>query len=67
MSTEIHDAVRDRYAQSALQVLAGAGPACCTDDYASTGCCGGGCCADAGPELYTVLERADLPDAASSG
>jgi arsenite methyltransferase len=64
MSTEIHDAVRNRYAQSALQVLGGTKASCCGD-----GCCGdAGCCGTSGeaasPELYTVLERAELPGAA---
>jgi arsenite methyltransferase len=64
MVTDIHEAVRDRYAQSALQVLDAGTAACCTADYTGTGCCGGGCCEDAGPELYTALERAELPDTA---
>ena len=50
MSTEIHEAVRERYAEAARGVLSG-----------------GSCCADAGSygsELYSALERDELPDAA---
>jgi SAM-dependent methyltransferase len=53
MTTEaIHEAVRERYAEAALSVRQGA-----------DGCCGP--TADTGPaELYSALERAELPDAA---
>ena len=50
MSTEIHEAVRERYAEAARGVLSG-----------------GSCCAGAGSygsELYSALERDELPDAA---
>jgi SAM-dependent methyltransferase len=51
MSEQIHDLVRDRYAQSAIAVL----------DSKST-CCAPG--EGIGSELYSTLERDELPDAA---
>ena len=51
MTEQIHEAVRERYAQSAIQVLA-SGTACCTDE------------AGIGAQLYSELERDGLPDAA---
>ena len=51
MTEQIHEAVRERYAQSAIQVLS-TGTACCTDEPGI------------GAELYSALERAELPDAA---
>jgi SAM-dependent methyltransferase len=51
MTDQIHELVRERYAQSALAVLDAPG----------------GCCAPEpgiGPELYSALERDELPDAA---
>jgi arsenite methyltransferase len=56
MTDQIHETVRERYAQSALQVLvhgqaASCGEACCTDGSVGT-------------ELYSALERDELPDAA---
>jgi SAM-dependent methyltransferase len=51
MTDQIHEAVRERYAQSAIQVLS-SGTACCTDE---TGI---------GGQLYSELQRAALPDAA---
>jgi arsenite methyltransferase len=51
MTTEtIHELVRERYAQAALTVLNG------------EGCCANG--EGFGPELYSALERDELPDAA---
>jgi arsenite methyltransferase len=51
MTTEaIHEQVRERYALAAIQAGEGA---CCTPDAASIG-----------PELYTALEREELPEAA---
>ena len=53
---QIHERVRNRYAQSALQVLDG-----------GASCCGGGCCGDepaVSADLYSALERDELPDAA---
>ncbi len=53
----VHDLVRERYAQSALEVL----------NDKSTSCCGDDCCGSEqglGSELYSALERAELPDAA---
>jgi len=56
MSQTIHDAVRSRYAASALEVLNDGAASCCDD----------GCCQEPGigAELYSVLERDDLPDRA---
>ena len=56
MTEGIHDTVRERYAQSALQVLA----------HGQAASCGEACCTDGGvsPELYSALERSELPDAA---
>jgi arsenite methyltransferase len=56
MTNEIHETVRERYAQSALQVLA----------HGEAASCGEACCTDGGvsPDLYSALERSELPDAA---
>ena len=56
MTEQIHETVRERYAQSALQVLA----------HGEAATCGDACCTDGGvsPDLYSALERAELPDAA---
>src|SRR6266542_4195289 len=56
MTDQIHETVRERYAQSAMQVLA----------HGQTATCGEACCTDGsvGTELYTALERSELPDAA---
>jgi arsenite methyltransferase len=52
MTTEtIHEAVRIRYAEAATQATSGVG--CCSSDQTAIG-----------PELYSALERAELPDAA---
>ena len=51
MSEQIHDLVRERYAQSALAVLAEPNQRCCTSE-------------GIGSELYSALERDELPDAA---
>jgi SAM-dependent methyltransferase len=51
MTQQIHDEVRERYAQSALQVQATGEAACCGEQ-------------GIGAELYSVLERDELPDAA---
>jgi len=53
---QVHELVRERYAQSAIEVLEG-----------NASCCGDGCCAadeGVGAELYSALERDELPDAA---
>jgi SAM-dependent methyltransferase len=51
MTTEtIHETVREHYADAAIKVLNGG--SCCGVD------------AEAGPALYSALERAELPDAA---
>ena len=47
---QVHEEVRERYAQSALQVQTGKA-ACCGED-------------GIGAELYSALERDELPDAA---
>jgi arsenite methyltransferase len=51
MTEQIHEQVRERYAESARQVLANQAAACCDEP-------------GIGPELYSALERAELPDAA---
>ncbi len=57
MTEQIHEMVRERYAQSALRVLergetsAGCGDACCDEP-------------GFGPDLYSALERDELPSAA---
>jgi SAM-dependent methyltransferase len=51
MTDQIHDMVRDRYAQSAIAVL-----------ESETACCAPG--QGIGPELYSALERDELPDSA---
>jgi arsenite methyltransferase len=52
----IHETVRQRYAESALQVLA----------PADASCCGTACCAEPGfgAELYSAIERDELPEMA---
>jgi SAM-dependent methyltransferase len=57
MTNQIHETVRGHYAQSALQVLERGEAASCCDDA---------CCTDGrvGPELYSALEREELPSAA---
>ena len=51
MTQQIHDVVRQRYAETARQVLVNETAACCGE-------------VGIGPELYSALERAELPDAA---
>ncbi len=53
MSTEIeiHEQVRERYAQAAREALAGTATGCCDEP-------------GIGAELYSALEREELPDAA---
>jgi arsenite methyltransferase len=55
---QVHELVRERYAQSALEVLDGKAGGCCDD-----GCCGGAQ-TGIGADLYSALERDELPDAA---
>ena len=57
MTEQIHDMVRERYAQSAIQVL---------EHGAASSCCGDACCDEPGfgPDLYSALERDELPSAA---
>jgi SAM-dependent methyltransferase len=51
MTEPIHERVRDHYAQSALQVMSTNTSACCGEE-------------GIGAELYSALERDELPDAA---
>jgi len=51
MTEQIHEAVRAHYADAALQVLESRTAACCDEP-------------GIGPELYSALERTELPDAA---
>lgn len=51
MSSQIHDAVRDHYAESALRVLNEGQASCCDEP-------------GIGSELYSALERDELPDKA---
>jgi arsenite methyltransferase len=62
--TEIHELVRERYADAARQASAGQAADCC-----GTSCCASRSSADPvpvdfGSGLYSVAERAELPDAA---
>src|SRR5918995_1774958 len=59
-SSEIHDQVRERYAQAAAEAAAGAQPGIVG------GCGEGGCCgpADFGSALYAEEDRDDLPEQA---
>ncbi len=52
MAEQIHDVVRERYANAAISVLSGMATTCCGD--------GPG----VGSELYDTLQRDELPDAA---
>ena len=56
MTEGIHETVRERYAQSALQVLS----------HGEAATCGDACCTDGevGSELYSALERDELPSSA---
>jgi SAM-dependent methyltransferase len=56
MTEQIHETVREHYAQSALQMLERGETAACCDDA---------CCTDGsvGPDLYSALERDELPGA----
>ncbi|MDH4334757.1 MAG: arsenite methyltransferase [Chloroflexota bacterium] len=51
MTEQIHDMVRERYAQSALQVINTEAAVCCDEP-------------GFGPDLYSALERDELPSAA---
>ena len=57
MTELIHEQVREHYAQSALNVL---------ERGAAASCCDDACCTDGsvGPDLYSALERDELPSAA---
>ena len=57
MTEQIHEMVRERYAQSAIQVL---------EHGEASSCCGDACCDEPGfgPDLYSALERDELPSAA---
>jgi arsenite methyltransferase len=52
MATDIHQTVREHYARAALTVFGG------------DSCCGDADSGAIGPELYSALERDELPDAA---
>ncbi|HSM38853.1 MAG TPA: hypothetical protein VK838_05920, partial [Candidatus Limnocylindrales bacterium] len=56
MTEQIHETVRQHYAASALEVLNSETAACCDDS----------CCAEPGigSQLYTALQRDELPDRA---
>ncbi len=63
MTEQIHETVRERYAESALQVLNNRESASCCD----AGCgCADACCTDGsvGTEPYSAHERDELPSAA---
>jgi arsenite methyltransferase len=62
MNDQIHEMVRERYADSALQVLSTGAAACCAQETGSASCCGPE--AGIGPELYSALDRDALPEAA---
>ncbi|HEX2142138.1 MAG TPA: arsenite methyltransferase [Candidatus Limnocylindria bacterium] len=51
MTEQIHEQVRQRYAQAAVQVMKTDAAACCTEP-------------GIGPELYSALQRDELPDGA---
>jgi len=51
MTNQIHEEVRERYAEAALKVLTTPNAACCDEP-------------GIGPALYSALERDELPDAA---
>lgn len=58
MTDQIHELVRERYARSAIAVLESPASCCAATD---------GCCAHEegiGPEMYSALQREELPDAA---
>lgn len=60
---QLREAVRERYAQTALQVLN-------TNEQVGGGCCGSGCCSTASgdaisSDLYSNLELGELPTAAA--
>jgi|SRR5579859_1016702 len=69
MTTEIHEQVRQRYASEALRVLSDSSAAACCGGTADACGCGCGCGNSArtdlpSAELYSALERAELPDSA---
>jgi arsenite methyltransferase len=64
MTNQIHETVREHYANAALQVIDQGTMACCGE-----GCCNGVSCTDPShasspATFYSDLDRADLPDAA---
>jgi arsenite methyltransferase len=63
MSDQVHDLVRERYAESAISVLNSSAAACCgSETETATACCAPD--PGIGAELYSALERSELPDAA---
>jgi len=61
MSTEVHEHVRERYAEAALSLSAGCGCGC---DCESIGCCGEEETTLFGKGLYAPADRTDLPERA---
>jgi len=59
MSTDVHEHVRERYAEAALNLSAGCGCGC---DCESIGCCGEEHTALFGQGLYAPADRSDLPE-----
>jgi arsenite methyltransferase len=68
MTTQIHEQVRERYAAEALRVITNdTAAACCGDGCGCGDSCGCGTSASGeigSAELYSALERAELPTAA---
>jgi arsenite methyltransferase len=64
----VRDAVRERYAEAAVVAQAGAEASCCSVEGASCGCGSGiareGAAEAFGSQLYSIDERAELPDPA---
>jgi SAM-dependent methyltransferase len=61
MTTDVHDQVRERYAEAATGLATGCGCGC---DCESIGCCGEESTTLFGQGLYGAEERAGLPDSA---
>ena len=63
MSTDVHEHVRERYAEAALSVSSGCGCGC---DSENSSCCGDEATVHFGQDLYTADERAGLPESAAA-
>ncbi len=61
MTTDVHEQVRERYAEAAVTLSSGCGCGC---DSESNGCCGEDATAQFGRSLYADDERAGLPEKA---